>query len=285
VLLTGETGTGKGVIARALHELLGGGPFIEINCTAMPSELVEAELFGHERGTFTDAKTSRAGLFEAAAGGAIFLDEIGHASQELQAKLLKVIEDKRVRRLGSTRDREVDVHVIAATNRDLQSAVETGEFRSDLLHRLGVLSFEVPPLRARIDDIAALAEHFCGSIGQTYGRAVTLSADALGELFRYPWPGNVRELRNVIERALLVNPGLEIGAGVFAALLGGSREEPPPQTDSFALPEAGIDLAQLERDLIRQALERTEGNRTQAAKLLGLSRDTLRYRLEKFQLD
>jgi transcriptional regulator with GAF, ATPase, and Fis domain len=282
--LTGETGTGKGVIARALHELLGGGPFIEINCTAMPSELVEAELFGHERGTFTDAKTARAGLFEAAGGGAIFLDEIGHASQELQSKLLKVIEDKRVRRLGSTRDREVDVHVIAATNRDLQAAVESGEFRSDLLHRMGVLTFEVPPLRSRAGDIGGLAEHFCRSIGKTYGRDVSISADAIDELSRYPWPGNVRELRNVIERALLVNPGPEIGAGVFSTLMLGVPDE-APQSGSFGLPEDGIDLAEIERDLIRQALERTKGNRTQAAKLLGLSRDTLRYRLEKFQLD
>jgi DNA-binding NtrC family response regulator len=284
ILLTGETGTGKGVIARAVHELLGGGPFIEANCTAMPASLMEAELFGHERGTFTDAKATRSGLFEAAQGGTIFLDEIGHASQDMQAKLLKVIEDKRVRRLGSVRDRPVDVHVIAATNRDLNAAVKSGEFRQDLLHRLRVLSFEIPPLRARIADIPLLARHFCTVIGTLYGREVTLSEDGEQALLRYPWPGNVRELRNVIERAILLAPGGELRAGAFAGLLRTPEECQQPTSHPFALPEGGIRLAELERDLIRQALDRARGNRTRAAALLGLTRDTLRYRLEKFDL-
>jgi len=279
ILLTGETGTGKGVVARGFHEILGGDPFIEINCTAMPAELVEGELFGHERGSFTDAKAAKPGLFEAASGGSLFLDEIGHATPALQAKLLKVIEDKRIRRIGSSHDREVNVHVMAATNRELSAAVEAGEFRSDLLHRLSVLSFELPPLRARGDDLRVLAEHFCATIGKTYGRDVSISEAAQSELARYSWPGNVRELRNVIERALLVHTSAEIGEGVFASLLSASDHA---EAGDFKLPEGGLDLAGLERDLIRQALERTGGNRSQAASLLGLSRDTLRYRLGKY---
>ena len=282
LLLTGETGTGKGIVARAIHELLGGGPFIEINCTAMPESLMEAELFGHERGSFTDAKSARTGLFEASEGGTLFLDEIGHASLDLQSKLLKAIEDKRVRRLGSSLEREVDVHVITATNRDLDEAVAQGEFRGDLLHRLRVLSFEIPPLRSRPGDIAELARHFCDEIGRLYGRQLTLGADAERELVRYAWPGNVREVRNVIERAILLEPGDTLGADAFGMLLRGRDDV--AATDPFALPAGGVNLAELERDLIRQALERMGGNRTRAAALLGLSRDTLRYRLEKFDL-
>lgn len=280
LLLTGETGTGKGVLARAIHEHLGGGPFIEANCTAMPEALVEAELFGHERGSFTDAKSARTGLFEAAAGGTIFLDEIGHATPDLQAKLLKVLEDKRLRRVGSSRDRSVDVHVIAATNRDLDAAVETGAFRSDLMHRLQVLHFHVPPLRARPDDIPLLARHFVSEIGNLYGRNVALSPGAERALVRYPWPGNVRELRNVVERAVLLEAGEELGEAVFAGMLGSSGAGEEAQR--FVLPEQGVRLSDVERELIEQALERVDGNRTRAAALLGLSRDTLRYRLEKF---
>jgi len=282
MLLTGETGTGKGMVARAIHELLGGGPFIEVNCTAMPASLIEAELFGHERGTFTDAKSARTGLFEASEGGSLFLDEIGHASLDLQAKLLKVIEDKRVRRLGSSIDREVNVHVIAATNRDLADAVAAQEFRQDLLHRLQVLSFEIPPLRARSGDIPELAEYFCREIGALYGRKLSLGPQAERELARYPWPGNVRELRNVIERAILLEPGDTLEPQAFSGLLQARGD--PAAADPFSLPEDGINLAELERDLIRQALERAGGTRARAAALLGLPRDTLRYRLEKFDL-
>ena len=282
LLLTGETGTGKGMIARAVHELLGGGPFLEINCTAMPENLVEAELFGHERGTFTDAKADRVGLFEAAEGGTLFLDEVGHASLELQAKLLKAIEDRRIRRLGSSRDRPVDVHVIAATNRNLGEAVAAKEFREDLFHRLRVLAFEVPPLRDRGDDIVLLARHFCSELGGLYGRTVTLGESAIPELRRYPWPGNVRELRNVIERAILLSPGERLESEAFASLF--SASAPTGAAGPFQLPEGGVSLEELERELVRQAVERTQGNRTRAAALLGLSRDALRYRLEKFGL-
>ena len=279
ILIGGETGTGKGMIARALHEVLGGGPFIEVNCTAMPESLVEAELFGHERGSFTDARAERVGLFEAAAGGTLFLDEVGHASLSTQAKLLKAIEEKRVRRLGSSRDRSVDVHVIAATNRDLDAAVAAREFREDLLHRLRVLAVDVPPLRARPDDLALLARHFAAELAQLYGRRLSLPDEALAELGRYPWPGNVRELRNVMERAVLLAPGDALDAALFARLLRPRAAE--PEADPFRLPEGGVSLESLERDLIRQALERAGGNRTRAAALLGLTRDTLRYRLEK----
>ena len=294
VLLTGETGAGKGVVARGLHDLLGGGPFIEVNCSAIPPTLVEAELFGHERGTFTDARESRPGLVEAAEGGTLFLDEIGDLSAELQAKFLKVIEERRVRRLGSTRDRGVNAHVIAATHRDLDRAVEEGSFRRDLLHRLRVLSFEVPPLRARPDDIALLARHFANELGQQYDSAPRgLTAEALELLRSYPWPGNVRELRNVLERAILLEREDPLGAEVLFRVLGaapGAPESAPRSVSpggrapALPLPAEGVDLQQLERAWIEQALERTGGNRTRAAALLGLSRDTLRYRLEKHGL-
>lgn len=295
VLLTGETGTGKGMLAHAIHELLGGGPFVEVNCSAMPAALVEAELFGHERGTFTDAKTSRPGLFEAAGGGAVFLDEIGELEPAIQAKFLKVIEEKRARRLGAIRDRALDVQVIAATNRDLDADVVAGRFRADLLHRLRVLTFEIPPLRARPGDIVLLARHFCEQLGSQYRRgSCRLAPDAETALRAYPWPGNVRELHNVLERAVLLGAGDLLHAGDLPGLAGSAASsgaapgEPSAAFDAhdpntpFTLPEGGIELETVERELLRQALERAEGNRTRAAALLGLSRHTLRYRMEKF---
>jgi len=284
ILLTGETGTGKGVVARAIHDRLGDGPFIEVNCTAMPATLVEAELLGHEKGSFTDARVARAGLLEAAEGGTLFLDEIGHLQLDLQAKFLKVIEERRVRRLGSSRERAVDVHVIAATNRDLDEAVEEGGFREDLLHRLRVLSFEIPPLRERPEDIDLLAPHFCEVLGQLYGgRKVCLGDDALAALRAYPWPGNVRELRNVLERAILLTRSEELHVDLLAGFL--RRSDAGTTPAGFSLPEGGVRLEELERDLLRQALERAKGNRTRAAALLGLSRHALRYRMEKHEID
>jgi two-component system NtrC family response regulator len=279
VLITGETGTGKGLAARAIHEILGSGPFIEVNCTAMPAALVEAELFGHERGSFTDAKQARTGLFEAAEGGTLFLDEIGHIELDLQAKFLKVIDERRVRRIGSSRDREVNVHVIAATNRDLDRAVREGSFREDLLHRLRVLSFHLPPLRERSGDVPLLARHFCAELGQQYRRPVQLTAAAERALSAYPWPGNVRELRNVMERAILLSAGDTLDADAFAGLR--SVPEAAEGSQTFRLPESGVDLEELERDLLRQALERAGGNQSRAARLLGLSRHALRYRIGK----
>lgn len=283
ILISGETGTGKGMFARAIHEILGGGPFIAANCTAMPETLIEAELFGHERGSFTDAKTARSGLFETAEGGTIFLDEIGHASHAMQAKLLKVLEEKRVRRLGSDRDREIDVHVIAATNRNLDQAVEAGEFRRDLLHRLRVVALEVPPLRSRIGDIEPLARHFCETVARLYGRSIGLSNAAVERMRTYPWPGNVRELRNVIERTVLLEREAEISSATIERLLDPGAPDRKPGIP-FALPPEGINLAELERNLITQALESAGGNQTRAARLLCLSRDALRYRLEKFEI-
>ncbi len=295
ILLTGETGTGKGMLAHAIHELLGGGPFVEVNCSAMPAALVEAELFGHERGTFTDAKTSRPGLFEAAGGGAVFLDEIGELEPAIQAKFLKVIEEKRARRLGAIRDRALDVQVIAATNRDLDADVAAGRFRADLLHRLRVLTFEIPPLRERPGDIVLLARHFCEQLASQYRRgSCRLAPDAETALLAYPWPGNVRELHNVLERAVLLGAGDLLHASDLPGLAGSVASSgaapgsPPAAFDAhdpntpFTLPEGGVELETVERELLRQALERAGGNRTQAAALLGLSRHTLRYRMEKF---
>jgi DNA-binding NtrC family response regulator len=300
ILLTGETGTGKGMIAHAIHELLGGGPFVELNCAAMPATLVEAELFGHERGSFTDAKAARPGLFEAADGGAIFLDEIGELEPAVQTKFLKVIEEKRVRRIGAVRDRALDVQVIAATHRDLDAAVAAGHFRADLLHRLRVLSFEIPALRERPGDVVRLARHFCEELGRQYRRgACRLTPAAEAALEAYAWPGNVRELRNVLERAVLLGAGPEIGGADLPGLApsgapprpaavaaADDRAHPLPTVDgvpdSFLLPDAGVDLEAVERALVRQALERSNGNRTRAASLLGLNRHSLRYRLEKF---
>jgi two-component system NtrC family response regulator len=282
ILFRGETGTGKGVLAHAVHKILGRGPFIEFACPALPATLVEAELFGHERGAFTDARSSRPGLFEAAEGGTLFLDEIGELSLEVQAKLLKVIDEKRVRRLGSTSERTVDVHVMAATSRDLEGAVAAGTFRTDLLHRLRVLEIEVPPLRDRPEDIRLLGRHFASELGgRYYGRPARLSAEAEERLVRYPWPGNVRELRNVIERAVFVGRAEELPASAFSGLIPAGWERSPY---AFVLPEGGVDLRSLERELLSQALERAEGSRTRAAALLGLTRYALRYRAKKFGL-
>jgi DNA-binding NtrC family response regulator len=290
ILLTGESGTGKGVVAREIHEILGGGPFIDVNCVAMPASLIEAELFGHERGSFTDAKIARTGLFEAAEGGTLFLDEIGDLELGMQVKFLKAIEEKRVRRLGATRDREINVHVIAATNRDLDAAATSGQLREDLLYRLRVLSFEIPPLRERRQDIRQLAAHFCHEFSQLYGGRGEhrLSEQAEAELESYAWPGNVRELRNVMERVVLLSPKGSIERDGIARTLRPAahvaQPAPTARTASarFVLPREGIRLEDLERELLVQALGLAEGNRSKAAKLLGLSRDTLRYRLEKF---
>jgi two-component system, NtrC family, response regulator AtoC len=290
VLLLGETGSGKGHVARALHASGGrrGGPFIEVNCTALPEQLVEAELFGHERGAFTDAKVARPGLFETADGGTIFLDEIGHVAPTLQSKFLKVVEEKTVRRLGATSARQIDVQVIAATSRDLEAAVQLGEFREDLYQRLSVAVVRIPPLRERADDAVALARTFLEQASRRYGMPPRRLSEAAEAAVRaYGWPGNVRELQNAMERVVLftdadpVGPddlGLPRGAGpatVASAPGGEVRVE---------LPEAGLSLEAVERALLVAALERAGGNQTKAARLLAVSRDTLRYRMEKFGL-
>ncbi|HSD09658.1 MAG TPA: sigma-54 dependent transcriptional regulator [Candidatus Binatia bacterium] len=292
VLLLGETGSGKGHVARALHGAGGRsqGPFIEVNCTALPENLVESELFGHERGAFTDAKTARAGLFETAEGGTLFLDEIGHVSGALQAKFLKVIDEKVIRRVGGTAARRVDVQIVAATNRDLEAAVRLGEFREDLYQRLSVAVIRIPPLREREGDAVLLARMLLEGACRRYGVAPhRLSPEAEALITRYPWPGNVRELANAMERVVLFvdhDPvrAEDLGLGSVAAAPARVAVAPTGEIQ-IDFPEEGLSLEAVERKILERALEKASGNRSAAARLLGISRDTMRYRLEKFGLD
>jgi DNA-binding NtrC family response regulator len=289
VLVVGETGTGKELVARAVHAAgpRAEGPLVEINCPAIPAALLEGELFGFEKGAYTDARTSKPGLFEAADGGTLFLDEIGLLDPALQAKLLRVIEDRAVRRLGALGSRRVDVRIVAATNRDLEAAAREGAFRQDLLYRLRVLTVELPPLRARGDDVVLLAEHFLGACRDRYGLGdVRLSPASLKALSAYPWPGNVRELAHVIERAALLHPGpalepAHLGLLPPAAQPVGVSADGPVQADFGRGP---IDLEAVERALIEKALQHAAWNRTRAAQLLGITKETLRYRIEKYAL-
>ncbi len=297
VLITGETGTGKGLVARTIHSSgpRAAKPFIEVNCTALPATLMEAELFGHERGAFTDAKESKLGLFEAAEGGFLFLDEIGDVEISLQGKLLRAIEDRVVRRVGGVRDRKIDVRILAATNRDLEREVARERFRSDLYFRLAVLILHLPPLRERGNDVLLLAEHYLRRFVAKYGKdARRISPEGQRLMLTYPWPGNVRELSHVIERAVLWSKGPELSAEHLSltrpvesvsavpdegmAVAEPTAESPTPQT----LPPQGMTLDQWERSLLEQALRETGGNQTQAARRLGISRDTLRYRIKKY---
>ena len=288
VLVTGETGTGKELAARAIHAAgpRAAGPFIEINCAAIPAALLEGELFGFEKGAYTDARTSKPGLFEAADGGTLFLDEIGLLDVALQAKLLKVIEDRVVRRLGALAPRRVDVRIVAATNRDLEAAVREGTLRSDLLYRLKVLTVEMPPLRGRPEDIWLLAQHALEQVRERYGLGETRWApSARDALVAYPWPGNVRELIHVVERAALLHPGRALGPEVLG--LGLAPGAPAAVTQggvAVDFAKGPIELEAVERSLIEQALRHAGWNRARAAELLGLSRETLRYRIEKFRL-
>ena len=283
VLLTGETGTGKGLLARAIHAAGARAtkPFIEVNCTALPATLMEAELFGHERGAFTDAKESKPGLVEAAEGGFLFLDEIGDVDLAVQGKLLRVIEERAVRRVGSVRERRVDVRIMAATNRDLERAVGEERFRKDLYFRLAVIVLDVPPLRERGDDVLLLTEHFLRAFNAKYGKVVReLSPAARDLLLSYPWPGNVRELSHVIERAVLWSrgPTLDVEHLSLTRPVGGTDH------GDAAKPVDTATLPQREKTMIEQALREAGGNQTKAAQRLGISRDTLRYRLKKFGL-
>jgi two-component system, NtrC family, response regulator AtoC len=302
ILITGETGTGKGLVARSLHTNghRAGKPFIDVNCTALPANLMEAELFGYERGAFTDAKESKIGLFEAAEGGFLFLDEVGDLEPSLQGKLLRAIEERTVRRVGGIRDRKVDVRILAATNRDLQLEVGEGRFRSDLYFRLAVILLHLPPLRDRGQDALVLADHFIQRFSVKYGKDVRrLDAAAKDTLLSYPWPGNVRELSHVIERAVLwsrdstLTPDqLSLTTPTQVPVLAATISPPVPNaersggsaappTDSGAQ-ETALDLPQWERSMIERALREAGGNQTRAAQRLGITRDTLRYRLKKF---
>jgi DNA-binding NtrC family response regulator len=284
VLVLGETGAGKELVARACHYAgpRAAAPFVEINCAALPAHLIEGELFGHEKGAFTDAQARKIGLIEAADGGTLFLDEIGELDLSLQAKLLRVLENFRVRRLGALQDRLVNVRVVCATNRDLDQLVEAGRFRADLLYRLRVFQINIPPLRARGDDVLLLARRFLAQMAQRYGKAPPmLDASACDALRAHTWPGNVRELRNVVERAVLLNQGQPLGAADLAL---GPRPAAPRAPSATQGPAGGASLEAVERQHLIQALEQAQWNVTRAARLLDISRDTLRYRIEKHGL-
>jgi DNA-binding NtrC family response regulator len=284
VLLLGETGTGKGVVARALHELSprSRGPFVNVTCSALAETLMESELFGHEKGAFTDARTLKRGLVEVAASGTLFLDEIGELSPALQSKMLRFLEDRTFRRVGGTADLAVDTRVVTATNRDLAREVEEGRFREDLYYRLRVLPITLPPLRHRKGDVRELALAFVDFFNREFGKRVReIDPEALALLERHVWPGNVRELRNVIERAVLLSDG----ATLEPAVLPPEIRDPGTSPDASAgvrLGPEGVDLESLERTLLEEALRRTDGNRTEAGRLLGLSRHQIRNRLNKY---
>ncbi|MHC4133366.1 MAG: sigma-54-dependent transcriptional regulator [Planctomycetota bacterium] len=291
VLLLGESGTGKGMVARAIHYASdrAGEPFQNVTCSAIPEPLLEAELLGHEKGAFTDAKARRRGVFEAADGGTVFLDEIGDMPLSLQAKLLGVLEDRSFSRIGSTETIRVDVRIIAATHRDLDRHVAEGRFREDLLYRLRVVPIVIPSLRERLADVLPLAESFVQRFNREFSRDVErLTRDAEETLKSYAWPGNVRELRNVVERAMLFAQGRELAAADLLLDPGYRPRGPvvptpaaPRGSDPFVLPAEGIRLDELEDQLVRQAMERAAGNKSRAAKILGISRDQIRYRLDK----
>ncbi len=293
VLLEGESGTGKDLVARIIHyeSARARAPFLAVNCVALPEHLLESELFGHERGAFTDAKALKKGLFEQADGGTVYLDEIGDMKLGLQAKLLRLIEEKTFRRVGGTRDLKVDVRIIAATNRELTRALETGEFRKDLYYRLKVFPIYIAPLRERPEDILPLCECFVARLGREMRRpSLEISPEARALLQAYHWPGNVRELRNVMERAMILAGGGTLRPEHLppeidrAARAQGAKPSLPSKPAPAALPAEGLRLEEVERDLVRQALEATDGNQVRAARLLGISRDALRTRMKKFGL-
>jgi DNA-binding NtrC family response regulator len=290
VLLQGESGTGKDLVAKAIHygSQRGEGPFIAINCAALPATLIESELFGYEKGAFTDAKARKEGLFEQAEGGTLLLDEIGELELALQAKLLRVFEEGAFRRVGGLKDIPLDVRVLAASNRDLKTESEAGRFRLDLYYRLSIIQIDIPPLRERGDDVLLLTEHYVEAIGSRLRlrkKITGLSPEVVEVFRRYNWPGNVRELRNVIERALILEDNDTITMEYLPGSLLGPIASGQSQTDAlnaqFLLPGEGISLEEAELSFVQQAIDRSAGNQTRAAELLGISRDQLRYRLKK----
>jgi two-component system, NtrC family, response regulator AtoC len=282
VLLTGESGTGKDLVAKVIHYASDRGtrPFMNITCSALPEHLLESELFGHERGAFTDARMQKRGLLESADGGTVFLDEIGEMVPALQAKLLRVLEEKSFKRVGGAADSRVDVRVIAATNRKLEDEVGHGRFRSDLFYRLNVLPIALPALRDHAEDMPLLAEYFIDAFNAEFKKRIQGVTPAAASLLQsYGWPGNVRELRNVVERAMLLCENSRLDVRDFGVL-----KPAAAGADAFDLPAAGVSLEELERSLVVQALRRSGGNQTKAAGLLGMNRDQIRYRIEKFGL-
>ncbi|GAB3767482.1 sigma-54 dependent transcriptional regulator [Ramlibacter monticola] len=293
VLVQGETGTGKELVARACHlaSPRSGGPFIEVNCAALPANLMEDELFGHEKGAFTDARARKVGLIEAADGGTLFLDEIGELELSLQAKLLRVLENYKVRPIGSVHDRKINVRIVAATNRDLAAEARAGRFRSDLVYRLSVFQVRIPPLRERGDDVLMLAHEFLQRLGTRYGRPpMKLEGATAAALCTYPWPGNVRELRNCLERAVLMQRGpvllpedLGLLASAEALMPASAIQAPPPGPIATRAPGV-VPLDSVEREHLLQALETHGWNVSLAARALQVTRDTLRYRMAKHGL-
>jgi len=301
VLIQGDSGTGKDLVAKAIHYSSDrrDKPFMNITCSALTETLLESELFGHEKGSFTDARQTKKGLLELADGGTVFLDEIGDMGLQLQAKLLRFLEEKTFKRVGGVRDIRVDVRVIAATNRDLERAVQEGAFREDLYYRLKVIPIYLPALRERREDIPDLVRHFVDQFNREFKKNTErLTPEAMDCLVRYDWPGNVRELRNVIERTMILESRRELDVTdlpeelVHAAAADPAGDEPDPAAapagdgaphrPRFVLPPAGVSLREVERDLVRQALEQAHGNQSRAGRLLGISRDALRYKMKKF---
>src|SRR5271157_42741 len=307
ILVQGESGTGKDLIAKTIHyeSSRQNGPFVAINCSAIPETLMEAELFGHEKGAFTDAKQMKKGLFETANGGTLFLDEIGELSPLLQAKLLRVLEDQVIRRVGGVRDMQVDVRVIAASNRDLERAVRDNQFRRDLYYRLAIISIFLPPLRERKEDVLPLVDYFIGRYNRKFKKSIKGITDESRDLMlKYDWPGNVRELKNAVERSMILEDRDEISPEYLPFAVaqqksaytafelssgnnGGAVSKHLPDGRSLPqlhIPEGGTSLEEVERELVDIAMARANGNQTHAARLLDISRDALRYKLKKFGL-
>ena len=283
VLIQGESGTGKELVARAIHAsgIRKTKPFVAINCGAIPESLLESELFGHVRGAFTGAAVDKAGLFEQADGGTLLLDEVGEMPPSLQVKLLRVLQEGEIRRVGGGQPKQVDVRVISATARDLQAEVRAGRFREDLFFRLNVFTLQLPPLRERLDDLPLLADQFVRSCSARIGREPTprLASSALRQLMAHGWPGNVRELENVIERSLVLCDGDQLNECCLTSVI---SETDQPGTDNLSIKQAERTM---EMDLIRRALDRTGGNRTQAAKILEISHRALQYKLKEYGLE
>jgi two-component system, NtrC family, response regulator AtoC len=305
ILIQGESGTGKDLVAKAIHYRSSRAerPFVAINCSAIPETLMEAELLGHEKGAFTDAKALKKGLFEIADGGTLFLDEIGELSPLLQAKLLRVLEDQMIRRVGGVRDIQVDVRVIAASNRDLEREVREGRFRQDLYYRLAIISIFLPALRERKEDITPLVSFFLSHYNRKFRKSVQgITEETRRLLMNYDWPGNVRELKNALERAMILEDGnllrpddlpFSVASGRSGAIVEESQMNSPPEIQStpgkrrlppLFIPEGGTSLEDVEHALVELALQQSHGNQIKAAKLLSISRDALRYKMKKFGL-
>jgi len=291
ILITGESGTGKEVVARNIHHLMHGpasegcSPFIWINCAAMPESILESELFGYDKGAFTDAKHDRKGLFEQSKGGSILLDEIGDMKLELQSKLLRVLEERTIRRIGGDKDITIDVTVLATTNKNLADAVERGDFRKDLFFRLSTFYIHILPLRERTEDIPILARYFLEHFAAKYNKKniIDISPEAEKMLVSYNWPGNVRELRNLVERfVVLENMDAILPVHLPHWLTSPSKTAVEPSGGKFVLPDTGISIDEFEKDLILQALEKAKNNKAQAAKLLHMTYDALRSHLKKY---